>query len=82
MSGLSDVTFTIVDVFGQGVKIVKHWNIKGNNSGLFFEIPGSGKKVNIDGESLVKMKDGKIVQEHNFLDNLTFYQQFRLIPIE
>ena len=82
LTGFSDVTFTIVDVFGQGDKIVKHWNFKGTHSGEFFGIPASGKKVDIDGVTLVKMKDSKIAQEQDFLDNLSFYQQLGLIPTE
>lgn len=82
LTGFSDVTFTIVDVFGQGDKIVKHWNFKGTQTGEFFGIPASGKEVDIDGVTLVKMKDGKIAQEQDFLDNLSFYQQLGLIPTE
>lgn len=82
LTGFSDVTFTIVDVFGQGDKIVKHWNFKGTHTGEFFGIPASGKKVDIDGVTLVKMKAGKIAQEQDFLDNLSFYQQLGLIPAE
>ncbi len=82
ITGFSEVTFTIVDVFGHGDKIVKHWNFKGTHSGEFFGIPASGKKVDIDGVTLVKMKDGKIAQEQDFLDNLSFYQQLGLIPSE
>ncbi len=82
LTGFSDVTFTIIDVFGQGDKIVKHWNFKGTHSGEFFGIPASGKQVDIDGVTLVKMKDGKIAQEQDFLDNLSFYQQLGLIPME
>ncbi|MEL4456540.1 ester cyclase [Lutimonas vermicola] len=82
LTGFSDVTFTIIDVFGQGDKIVKHWNFKGTHTGEFFGIPASGKKVDIDGVTLVKMKEGKIAQEQDFLDNLSFYQQLGLIPTE
>ena len=82
LTGFSDVTFTIIDAFGQGDNIVKHWNFKGTHSGKFFGIPASGKKVDIDGVTLVKMKDGKIAQEQDFLDNLSFYQQLGLLPTE
>ena len=80
--GFSDVSFTIVDVFGQGDKIVKHWNFKGTHTGNFFGIPATGNEVDIDGVTLVKMKDGKIAQEQDFMDNLSFYQQLGLIPVE
>lgn len=82
LTGFSETTFTIVDVFGQGDKIVKHWNFKGIHSGEFFGIPASGRKVDIDGVTLVKMKDGKIAQEQDFMDNLSFYQQLGLMPME
>jgi steroid delta-isomerase-like uncharacterized protein len=75
LTGFSDITFTLVDVFGQGDKIVKHWNFKGTHTGDFFGIPATGKKVNIDSVTLVKMKDGKIAQEQDFMNNLLFNQQ-------
>jgi len=80
--GFSNITFTIVDVFGQGDQIVKHWNFKGTHSGEFFGIPASGNNVDIDGVTLVKMENGKIAQEQDFLDNLAFFQQLGLIPVE
>ncbi len=82
LTGFSNVEFTIVDVFGQGDKIVKHWNFKGTHSGEFFGIPATGKDVNIDGVTLVKMKDGKIAQEQDFMDNYVFMMQLGLIAAE
>ncbi len=38
LTGFSDITFTLVDVFGQGDKIVKYWNFKGTHTGEFFGI--------------------------------------------
>lgn len=82
LTGFSNVTFTIVDAFGQGDKIVKHWNFKGTHTGEFFGIPATGKELNLDGVTLVKMKDGKIAQEQDFFDNLAFMQQLGLMPSE
>jgi uncharacterized protein len=79
VTGFSDVKFTISDVFGQGDKLVKHWNFSGVHSGDFFGIPATGKSVNIDGVTLVKMKDGKIAQEQDFMDNMVFLQQLGIV---
>jgi len=79
LTGFSNIEFTMVDVFGQGDKIVKHWNFKGIHSGDFFGIPATGKSVNIDGTTLVKMKDGKIAEEQDFMDNMAFMQQLGLV---
>ena len=80
LTGFSDITFTVKDVFGMGNKLVKHWNFKGTHTGMFFGIPATNKKVDIDGVTLVRMEDGKIAEERDFLDNLEFMQQLGLIP--
>jgi steroid delta-isomerase-like uncharacterized protein len=80
LTGFSDITFSIKEVFGMGNKLVKHWNFKGTHTGAFFGIPATGKKVDIDGVTLVRMESGKIAEERDFLDNLEFMQQLGLIP--
>jgi len=79
LTGFSDVTFNIVDVFGQNDKIVKHWNFSGTHSGDFFGIPATGKSIDVDGVTLVRMKNGKIAQEQDFMDNMVFMQQLGLL---
>ena len=73
--GFSDVEFTIVDAFGQGDKIVKHWNFKGVHTGVFFGIPATGNKLNLSGTTLVEMKDGKIAKEQDFFDMQSMISQ-------
>lgn len=82
ITGFTNVSFTIIDAFGQGDKIVKHWNFKGTHTGDFFGIPATGNEVNVSGVTLVKMKDGKIAQEQDIMDNLEFMQQLGLLPAE
>jgi len=79
LTGFSDLKFTIVDVFGQGDKIVKHWNFKGKHTGDFFGIPATGNLVDLDGVTLVTMKNGKIAQEQDFYDNMVFLQQLGIL---
>jgi predicted ester cyclase len=80
LTGFSGISFTIKDVFGMDDKLVKHWNFKGTHTGLFFGIAATGKKVDIDGVTLVRMENGKIAEERDFMDNLEFMQQLGLIP--
>ena len=67
LTGFSNVQFIIKDVFGQGNKLVKHWEFKGRHTGVFFGIPATGKNVNVEGVTLVKMRGGKIAEERIFL---------------
>ena len=80
VTGFSDVEFTMKSVFGQDDNLVKHWSFKGTHSGDFFGIPASGKKIDVEGSTLVKMKDGKIAQEQDFMDNLVFMEQLGIDP--
>ncbi|MBT4958583.1 MAG: ester cyclase [Flavobacteriaceae bacterium] len=77
--GFSDAEFTIIDIFGQGDKIVKHWNFKGTHDGDFFGVLPTGKKVDVSGTTLVKMKNGKIASEQDYFDLLDFYTQLGLM---
>ena len=79
LTGFSDAEFTIVDIFGQGDKMVKHWNFKGTHDGDFFGVPATGKPVDISGTTLIKMKDGKIAAEQDYMDFLSFYTQLGLL---
>jgi len=80
LTGFSNITFTIKDVFGQGDKLVKYWNFKGTHTGVFFGIPATGKTVSLDGTTLVRMSNGKIAEERDFFDNMDFMTQLGLIP--
>jgi steroid delta-isomerase-like uncharacterized protein len=80
VTGFSDRKFTIKETFADGDKLVKYWQFKGKHTGTFFGIPATGKEIDIIGCTIAKMKDGKITEEQDFMDNLSFMQQLGLIP--
>ena len=75
LNGFSNIEFTIIDAFGQGDKIVKHWNFKGVHTGVFFGIPATGNKLDLSGTTLVEMKNGKIAKEQDFFDMQSMISQ-------
>lgn len=81
LTGFSDIRFVFSDVFGQGNKLVKHWKFKGKNTGNFFGMPPTGKDVDLDGATIVLMRDGKIAEEQDFYDNLDLMTQLGQIPV-
>jgi ketosteroid isomerase-like protein len=68
LTTFSDIKFTFIDLWGHGDKLVKHWNFQGKHT-------QTGKSMNLSGVTLVKMKDGKIIEEQDFDDNLSYNQQ-------
>lgn len=79
LTGFSDISFDIIKIFGHQDDIVKHWRFKGKHTGEFFGIPATGKNVDLEGVTLVKMKNGKIIEEHDFMDNMDFMGQLGLL---
>jgi len=79
ITGFSDIEFTIVNSFGQDDQLVKHFNFKGKHTGAFFGIPPTGKSVDLEGTTIVKMQNGKIAQEQDFFDNAVLMTQLGLV---
>ena len=77
LNGFSDIEFTIVDAFGQGDKIVKHWNFKGTHTGSFFGIPATGNKLDLSGTTLVTMREGRVASEQDFFDMKSMLDQLQ-----
>ncbi|MBB4080837.1 steroid delta-isomerase-like uncharacterized protein [Lewinella aquimaris] len=80
LTGFSDIDFTVESVFGQGDRLVKHWRFAGKHTGEFFGIPATGKSVDVQGVTLIRMQNGKIAQEQDFMNDLVFYEQLGLLP--
>lgn len=79
INGFSDGEFSVVNAFAQGDNLVKQWSFKGTHDGDFFGIPATNKSLDLTGTTIVKMKDGKVLQEEDFFDNYSFRKQLGLI---
>ena len=77
--GFSDAEMIILSSFGEGDNLVKHLQFKGTHDGELIGITASNNKVEISGVTLVTMKNGKILKEQDFFDNLSFLTQLVVI---
>ena len=75
VTGFSDAEFKVIDAFGQGSKLIKHWNFKGRHTGDFFGIPATGNLLNLSGTTIVTMREGRIAKEHDFFDMKSMLDQ-------
>ena len=76
-TGFSDIKFTVVDIFGQGNNIVKHWNFKGKHTGDFFGIPATGKSVDIEGVTTSQNERWQNCTRTRFYGQYGFYATIR-----
>jgi steroid delta-isomerase-like uncharacterized protein len=75
LSGFTEIEWEIKEAFGQGNKLIKHYNFKGKHTGDFFGIPASGNYLDLSGTTIVTMRDGKITKEHDFFNMQTILDQ-------
>jgi steroid delta-isomerase-like uncharacterized protein len=75
LTGFTEIEWNILDAFGQGDKLVKHWNFKGRHTGEFFGMPATGNYLDLSGTTIVTMRDGKIAEEHDFFDMQSLLDQ-------
>ena len=79
VTGFSNRSFIVKRMFADGENLVKHWQFKGTHTGDFAGIKPTGKTVDIEGCTIAKIVDGKIVEEQDFMDNMSFLKQLGLI---
>lgn len=80
VTGFTERQFIVKEIFADGDKLVKYWQFKGKHTGNFFGIPATGKSVDVIGCTIAKMKDGKIAEEQDFMDNVVLMTQLGLMP--
>ena len=66
LNGFTEIEWEIKETFGQGNKLIKHYNFKGKHTGDFFGIPASGNYLDLSATTIVTMRDGRIAKEHDF----------------
>ena len=79
-----DLLITFEESVFDGEKMVSHWRLVGTDMGMHAasqEMP-TGKKVDFKGADVLHFKDGKIVEEFSFFDQLAIMQQLGVLPEE
>ena len=72
---LPDATLQVDEVIRQGAFVATRWTIRGTHEGKTLGIPPTGKKVMLQGMSVERLKDGKVIEHWEFPDLKGFAQQ-------
>ncbi len=76
VGGLPDLTVTAGNVATSGDIVIWEWTYTGTYSGQYPNAPaGSGQAVTLRGVSVMEVRDGLIVRETLYYDNLSFLTQ-------
>ncbi len=75
-----DLNFTIEDLVADQDKVVSRHTGRGTHLGPFMGIPPTGKHVTATGMAIIRVANGKIVEEWANADDLGLLQQLGVIP--
>jgi steroid delta-isomerase-like uncharacterized protein len=75
-----DVRMTIEDEIAEGDRVVHRWRIVGTNKNSFMGVPPTGKEAVFIGTTVVKVRDGTIVERWTSFDLLGLLTQLGAIP--
>jgi len=76
-----DISITIDDVIAEGDKVVSRYTIRGTHQVETQEFgPPTGRQMELEGITIHRFEDGKIVEEWERYDNLSALQQLGIAP--
>ena len=76
-----DLNISVEDVIGEGDQVVSRYTIRGTHQGETEEYgPPTGRQMELEGITIHRFEDGKIVEEWEAYDNLSVLQQLGLVP--
>ena len=75
-----DLNLQIDDFFSSNDRTCTAFTLKGTHEQGFMDIPATKKSVEVQGMVISRIKDSKIMEDREILDNLTFFQQLGVIP--
>lgn len=75
-----DFKLEITQTLSQGNQVAVQWTATGTQKGEFMGIPPTGRRVEINGISLERVADGRVLEEVVYFDQLTLLQQLGVAP--
>lgn len=65
----------VQDILVDGDKAAIHWRTTGTHKGEFLGMPPTGKTFTIHGVSLIRVREGKVVENRTIADQFSMMQQ-------
>jgi predicted ester cyclase len=85
LASFSDIAHRYISYVEEGDAFADEWVFVGTHTGPLVlpdgtELPPTGKRVEVKGMELVRVRDGKIVVDNLYYDNLAVAAQLGLLP--
>ena len=74
-AAFGNIEMTIPDLLAEADQVAVHWRFSGTHQGEYLGVAATGKRVTYQGMALLRLADGKIVDDVAYADNLAILQQ-------
>lgn len=75
-----DLNLRIDDMFGEGGRVATAFTLTGTHDGNLMGIPATGRSVSVHGVIHSRVRDGRIVEEWELIDEATLLRQLEGVP--
>ena len=75
-----DLKIELVEIIGEGEKVVNRVRFTGTQEDEFNNFPASGKKIDITGLAMFHLRDGRIYEHWTEMNGVGLAQQIGMIP--
>jgi steroid delta-isomerase-like uncharacterized protein len=81
-NGFPDIYHTIEDAFAENDKVCVRFTLRGTHTGEFFNIPPTGKSIQVSAIVLMDFINGKVHRLHGQFDQAGMLQQLGVVPAQ
>jgi steroid delta-isomerase-like uncharacterized protein len=78
--GFPDLAFDVPRRFARGDEVAEAWVMAGTHRGGYLGIPPTGRRVEIHGASLIRMRDGLFAADEFYYDGAAVMRQLGVLP--
>jgi len=78
--GFPDIQWTIEELIAEEDKIAARFTMRGTHLGVFFGVPPTGKKIQVQAMNFYRFAGGQIVEERGQPDLFGLLQQIGAVP--
>ena len=79
--GFPDIQWTLEQLVAEGENVAARSTMRGTHQGVFFGVPPTGKKIEVQAMNFYRFSDGQIVEERGQPDLLGLMQQIGAVPV-
>jgi steroid delta-isomerase-like uncharacterized protein len=80
LSAFEDFRVEIDDVIDAGHTVVGRYTYRGRHTGTFMRVPPSGTQIEMHSIDIWRIRDGRLYEHWDELNNLEFFQQICALP--